>query len=852
MKYQQTIKKIIYTFCFGIILFSASSALAATRTWDGGGATNNWSEAANWSGDTVPVAADVASFDNTSSKDVTIDVDVTVTSVIIFSLYPGTITQGSSNLTTTGNFTQSGGTFTGGSGNIVVNGSFSLNNANFTASSNTTTVSSDFSFTGTSVFNTNGGTVVFTGIFNTTFNVNPNGTLEFNNVEINKSSDAAGVFVAGSDTLRVTGNLNLTNGRIIGAGGLFEALGAVTIANTFDGGDGQFILSGNATRTVTIPAPLSMPRLTVNAPNTTINTSGTGTISFPGQVQIQNVSSITNGGADFSFASLVTQTGGIFNVGSGAITFSSSFTQSGGTFTGSSSTLDFQNSLTVNGGTFTASSSNTIIANGFSVQNAIFQPNGGTVIFTGIFNTNFNVLPDGVLALNNVEVNKSSDAAGLAIGSNDTMQVNGTFTLTNGRIIGAAGGTPEARGNLTIASTFDGGDGRMAFGGANVQTFQNNGGILPTGTWTVNKNGGTVNLLSDLDISGGTSSFTLTDGTITTGANTVITGTRNITNTNGFIIGGLRRSFPSTGSRFYAVGTANGFAPVTIQATAGTFDATTAFTVRGNNGTLTGASPTQSLTRNWTLEPSAGGITTANLTFQYLETDLPIGADESNFDFLRRNGGMTTNEGIFNRNTTTNIFSLFGVTQFSDWTLGTLAPTAANVIVGGRVLTDTGRGISGASLSLIDSNGNVRITMTNPFGHYRFNNVEAAETYVISVSHKSFQFANPTQVINVSDSLTNIDFTAENQISSKTMTEVIGQIKDSENIPLTDLEVEISGGNLKTSRVIRTDKNGVFIFEDIKIGETFIINVYGRKYIFPTKVLFVGETPETLIITPIE
>ena len=38
----------------GLLAFSIP-AYAATRTWDGGGGDNNWSTAANWSSDTVPV-----------------------------------------------------------------------------------------------------------------------------------------------------------------------------------------------------------------------------------------------------------------------------------------------------------------------------------------------------------------------------------------------------------------------------------------------------------------------------------------------------------------------------------------------------------------------------------------------------------------------------------------------------------------------------------------------------------------------------------------------------------------------------------------------------------------------------
>ncbi len=826
MQNQQFIDKFIYTFCFGIILFSANSASAATRTWDGGGATNNWSEAANWSSDTVPIAGDTAVFDGTSIKDATVDVNVTISTLNINAGYTGTVSQGASDFTMS-IFTQSDGNFTGGIGTLDLNGDITLAGGTFTASSTNTFLAGVFTFQGGN-FVPNGGNFVFdSNTANTRVEVVPDGVLNFDNVEINKE-EGFNVFVGFNDILRVNGTLTLTNG-LISPSGVIEALGDVSIAPTFDGGNGFLTFGGNATRTITIPSVPAMPNLTVNAPNVTVNTSGSGNIAIP-SILIQDAVSVTNGTANFILSSSFTQSGGAFNGGSGAMSFAGVFTQSGGTFTGGSGSLDFNNNINISGGTFATSSGNTFLSSGLFVTGGTFEPNGGTFIFDTFFNnTTVDITPNGVLNFNNVQINKPGPAE-VAVGVGDIFRINGTLTLTEGLIQG--GGVFEALGNISVAPTFVGGNGSLAFVGANIQTFQNNGGLIPTGTWTVNKTGGTLNLLSDLDISGGTSTFTLTEGTITTGVNTVIAGTRNIDKTDGFIIGGLQRTYNASGTRLFAVGTANGFAPVTINATAGTFNATTTFTVRANNGTLAGASSTQSLTRNWTLEPSAGGITTANLTFQYLETDLPSGADEIAFDFLRRSGGTTTNEGVFNRNTTTNIFSLLGVTNFSDWSLGTLAPTAANVIVGGRVLTDTGRGIPNARLQLTDSNGNIRRANTNHFGYYRFDNVEAGETYIISVAHKSYLFVNATQVINVADSITDLNFIAENEITAQGLFEIGGKVSDAKGRVLPNVAVELSGGNLKENLTVTTDEQGRYLFDAVKVSETYIINIADKRYVF--------------------
>lgn len=87
-----------------------------------------------------------------------------------------------------------------------------------------------------------------------------------------------------------------------------------------------------------------------------------------------------------------------------------------------------------------------------------------------------------------------------------------------------------------------------------------------------------------------------------------------------------------------------------------------------------------------------------------------------------------------------------------------LAPSAANVSVGGRVLTLGGRGISRALVSITDQNGETLSAITNSFGFYRFNEIPAGETYILSVRHKSYQF--DSQVLSVSEDIRNIDFTA--------------------------------------------------------------------------------------------
>jgi hypothetical protein len=52
--------------------------------------------------------------------------------------------------------------------------------------------------------------------------------------------------------------------------------------------------------------------------------------------------------------------------------------------------------------------------------------------------------------------------------------------------------------------------------------------------------------------------------------------------------------------------------------------------------------------------------------------------------------------------------------------------------------------------------GHVAWAMTNPFGFYRFVDVTAGRTYLVSVTHKRYSFASRT--ISLSDEILNVDF----------------------------------------------------------------------------------------------
>ena len=90
---------------------------------------------------------------------------------------------------------------------------------------------------------------------------------------------------------------------------------------------------------------------------------------------------------------------------------------------------------------------------------------------------------------------------------------------------------------------------------------------------------------------------------------------------------------------------------------------------------------------------------------------------------------------------------------------GDLAPTAAGVSISGRITTPNGNGLRNAIITLTDSTGNVRTARTGTFGYYRFEDVEAGQTYIFSIFSKRYRFA--PQVVTIIEDFEELNLTAE-------------------------------------------------------------------------------------------
>ncbi len=146
---------------YAVDVASSNVAVPFARIWDGGGTTQNWSEAANWVSDIVPRdALDGVRFDSTSSENAIIDAGFSnsIGHLTIASSYSGQIAQ-DAGLTVSGDWNQDGGTFTGGSSTLDIGGAFDLTGGTFTAPTGLMSVGGGFHHSG-GTFDPNGGRVV--------------------------------------------------------------------------------------------------------------------------------------------------------------------------------------------------------------------------------------------------------------------------------------------------------------------------------------------------------------------------------------------------------------------------------------------------------------------------------------------------------------------------------------------------------------------------------------------------------------------------------------------------------------------------------------------------------------------
>ena len=394
---------------------------------------------------------------------------------------------------------------------------------------------------------------------------------------------------------------------------------------------------------------------------------------------------------------------------------------------------NFGSPVTLSGGTATSASTTTLAAGNHTV----------TANYSG--DTNFTSssgsLSGGQVVIAPPSISKSFGASSILVGGSTSLSftvtnpaantvsltgVSFTDTLPAGLTVAAPNGLTGSCGGGTITATA--GAGTVSLSGATLATNSNC-------TFSVNVTGTTAgvqnNSVTVSSTNGGTGNTATASVTVIAPPDLTITKTH----TGNFSQGQTGAQYTITvtnsgGSSTSATVTVTDALPSGLTATA--FSGT---------GWACASLPTLSCTRN---DPLAAGSSYPIIT---LTVNVANNAASSITNSATVSGGGETNTANDTATDPTTV----------------LAPTAATVEVGGRVTTTSGRGILNVRLSLTDSQGNTRTTTSNSFGYYRFDDVQAGATYILSASAKHYTFSQPSQVLNINDETDQVNFIANSE-----------------------------------------------------------------------------------------
>ncbi len=538
----------------------ANPAQGATRTWNGGGATNNWNDAANWVGGLIPGVLDVATFDGTSAKNVVVNVNVSVLGIDIGAPYTGTISQPAGSAVTVGatGWSQSGGTFSGGTNAITINGPFALGGGAFTATTGTLSVRGDFTHTAGGIFNASTGTVALT-TGAATIDVSSSET--FNNLTLTAGTKT----IAAGDTLTASGATTLTAGALNGVTGTLAAQGPISLAAGYGGGTATLLINGAGAQTLTgstTNAAGSLPVLVIDKPSGTLSLAvtagafirttnnwtylagavdpGTSTVVFAGTQTISGSHTLN----DVVFRSALTHT-----VAAGTtLTVDGTLTLTDGTITTGTVAAqgDLSQASTFDGGTGTLriDGAGAQVLTGSALLTAgtlpllVIDKPAGTLTLAGIIRTASNwtylagavdpgtstvVFAGGTISGSHT-LNDVAFRATTTIAAGDTLTASGATTLTAGALNGVTG-TLAAQGPISLAAGYGGGTATLLINGAGAQTLTgsttNAAGSLPV--LVIDKPSGTLSLA----VTAGafirtTNNWTYLAGTVDPGTSTVV------------------------------------------------------------------------------------------------------------------------------------------------------------------------------------------------------------------------------------------------------------------------------------------------------------------------------------------
>ncbi len=562
-------------------------------------------------------------------------------------------------------------------------------------------------------------------------------------------------------------------------------------------------------------------------------------------------------------------------------------TSAGHTATMSTTLVNYSNTsrnITINTGTTFDTGNTKLVFDGTTLtNNGTLTSNGANSNFDWD-NTGSAMTYTGTGAVTVPMTNMTFDnSAGVILSSANDFQVvkinlrTGSVTNSNKLILGGGGSTtgtveigdpaiPTAAGTFDVLLKFALGTGGQVVSYLRTTTARTTGNelnparILTGLTYDDNNPTHSLTITTNVNITGTTA---LTNGRIITGVNTLgIGGAGTVLRTNGYVDGNLRKTYTAAASKTFEVGTANGYSPVSFNATSGTFP--TDVIVKAVQGPQPNQNPLTSLQRYW---PITAADVTANLTFNYLNAD--VSSIEANYDLIEVSGGVSSRfpngtSGV-TINTGTNTASITGVSSFSDWTLAEpprpiisgISPTSAQVGSSGQTVTIDGAEFVPTSTLLYDGASHA-VTFVN--------NLQL--TFVLSAADTASPGTKTVKIINpVSVNSNTVLFTIDpaNVCSSQTTETAPGQSGRAVVLPggcaANGIDAELShdgaapsdamlyvanymGGNPTPSPLL--DVGGGFV--DLKVTNATADDVVDAAFYYPSSITGSDEAALNLLV----
>ncbi|EMI57701.1 LamG-like jellyroll fold domain-containing protein, partial [Rhodopirellula sallentina] len=423
--------------------------------WDGGGATNDWTDADNWNHDLVPEADDIVVFDATSTKDSTLDAAFAgaISEIQVNSGYTGTLTLDRT-LANSGDLTVADGTVDTNGQALDMDGVVNVSGGTLTIDGSVINLADDFIHSG-GTLNANGSTLYFDGTGDRSLQT----SAQIDNIEI----DHVGTLTFLSD-LSFAGDFTHSQGTVDFGG--HEVSVAGTTSQTIDASGLTFDdFEFNNSNTVTIIGGIDVD----------------GDLTYTNAVTI-NGAGVTAAGNITTIDSVWSGTSVLTIDGTGAQTISTS---------GGAGELG---NLVINKASGTVQLLDDIELGGdFTYTSGGWDTNGQTVEFQGHNTT----IDSGSATFDDVILNSTVAGTRVIVG---TLDVDGDFTFTNAGTLN--GGQINVAGDITYSDDSYSGTTMIIADGTGNQTVSASNASAKAEHLTINKASGTLTFGTDLTING--------------------------------------------------------------------------------------------------------------------------------------------------------------------------------------------------------------------------------------------------------------------------------------------------------------------------------------------------------------